>query len=243
MSFKYPLIGVAHTASNPHWWLLFIIEVLPLATLIKVFVYPICFMVVYPCMVPLYAIFYGPFAILAAFASTLSLCLWIDFYLLTSRVMPKVEVKVYRQIWYDHYGDWPEQAVSPPLVTVESTAREIICFFLGFLPIVGIPLVVVVRARSRGQRPQFIWRQLDVQLAPEIPRRDQFLFGLSLLLLEAIPLLSVFFMYTNAIAGGSWAASYPTNATESTQPNPAATPPSLEEENFSRKRNPAFSLW
>ncbi|GJN67495.1 hypothetical protein PLICBS_001521 [Purpureocillium lilacinum] len=96
--------------------------------------------------------------------------------------------------------------------SITALVRYVIHLPLNFIPVVGTVIFIVLQGRARGKRVHGRYFQLKKWSARQ---REDWLekhtgpytsFGLVATLLEMIPVVSIFFTYTNTVGAALWAA-------------------------------------
>ena len=239
----YPVYGVLHCLAHPSLLTIFAARVLPLTIVISIAVYVAVFTILYPLKVLFYSFLHGPLGVISALFNSISYGKWLIGYVVTAYIMPPIQRKVYRQYWLQYYGQPPYNSPKVPW-TPYATSQSIGIWILSLIPIVGVYLALLVSAPNKAKRALTMWHQMDPTMTKvEVSFGQLMAYGLVAQVLEFMPIVSCLFMFSNAVGGALWAADvYSVKQTVSTQPKPAATPPSFDDENFSRKRKPAPSL-
>lgn len=89
--------------------------------------------------------------------------------------------------------------------------RLILCFLVNMIPFVGPFLVILIRAQSSGFNKHKRYFHLKGYTNAQVfflwftKRHYYFYFGLTTLLLESIPIVGYFFIFTNAAGAAFWA--------------------------------------
>lgn len=239
----YPVYGIVYCLVHPYLLAMFICHVLPLAVIVSVAIYMVVFVVLYPLKALFYSLIHGPLGLITALLSSMSYGKWLTGYVVTAWILPPVQRKVYRQLWFRYYRQPPQNSPKVPW-SPYNVSEDVGIWVISLIPMVGIYLAMLIAAPSKARKALTMWRQMDpTMIKVEVSLGQLMAYGLVAQVLEFMPLVSCLFMFSNAVGGALWAAHvYSVKHTLSTQPKPAATPPSFDDENFSRKRNPAPSL-
>lgn len=132
---------------------------------------------------------------------------YADNVVLLGKLRRVVKVPYYIQ-FMDHLWYLPTVLVIP-----YSIMKTIVLFGVSSLPIVGPIVAVLLQAPSAGLRNHsryFVLKGFDFRQVSAIYKANSGAymgFGIASTLLEQIPILSIFFMFTNTIGASLWAVS------------------------------------
>ncbi|AOA60815.1 hypothetical protein PP7435_CHR1-1298 [Komagataella phaffii CBS 7435] len=232
-TFMYPLLGVTYFISHPVLWSYLFSLILP--QLIMTFiVYVIVFIAIYPLQAVFSFFFNGPIGLITAIFAVLQIGALISNWMVTWLILPvplnmmfdailtnegldeivlrgklrrivrpSFPVRVRKAIW-----TVPIQILFPIWLY-----RSLLIVGLNFIPVIGPILVVIIQAPSKGYKSHqryFDLKGLDTRQINAVIRskKGEYLgFGLVAGLLETIPFLSMFFIFSNMTGASLWAVS------------------------------------
>lgn len=175
--------------------------------------------------------FAGPFAVMSTWISVVEQSIVISVFLVTTLVMPGIQRMTFDAVLSRECTDenmlsklrkivqvpfWvkcgnvivkiPYQLNGPYILT-----RAILLLLIGLIPFIGPCLVLVLQAPSKGMQAHARYYALKGYSTEKIKafareNNGAYLgFGIMLLLLELIPFINVFFMFTNNLGAALWA--------------------------------------
>ncbi|KAG2733733.1 hypothetical protein G9P44_003258 [Scheffersomyces stipitis] len=173
----------------------------------------------------------GPMGLFTAWISVLQQSALVSAFVVTILLMPEVQRIAFDAVLSNEFADdvvllgklrrivkvpflvkcgkllWalPNMLAFPYII-----AKAILLMFVGSIPFVGTIIVVLIQAPSKGLQAHaryFVLKGFDKRQIRAIYRGNTGAymgFGIAATLLEQIPFLSIFFMFTNTIGGALW---------------------------------------
>lgn len=202
--------------------------------LVMMLVYVLMYVLFYPAVAFISILIYGPFGLVSAWFIILQQSGFVSVLMVRSILMPQIEKIAFDAVLSREFTDdlvlmgklrrivvvpfivkFVRQIILvPSMFTLPILILKVMMIFaLNMIPFIGPILVVLFQAPSKGLHAHSRYYSLkgyDQRQIRAIYRENTGAymgFGLMALLLEMIPLLSIFFMFTNTIGGALWAIS------------------------------------
>lgn len=197
------------------------------------------YIVVYPPFAFLCFVLFGPFGVITAFFTILQYSNMILAALIEVVVMPKMRAVVFDKV-LSHGGleELVRQGANQkPTLTLLSKiravtgrflfhilpqiiVREIILLFVGMIPVIGPCLVIIIRApcKARILHGRYYrlngWDKAQQQEFQHKHKGSYAAFGISALIFEMVPFLSILTIFTNIIGAALWSIDLETSGSE-----------------------------
>lgn len=197
-------------------------------------IYVVCYVTLFPIQAFFTIILAGPFGLISAWLTVLQQSSSISGLLVAIVLLPEVQKIVFDAVLSREFKDdvvligklrrvvkvpflikfgysvfiVPQMLILPVIIV-----RVIFFLIIGSIPVVGPLIVILVQASSKGLQSHsryFALKGFDSRQVKAIYRENtgQYMgFGIVANLLESIPVLNIFFMFTNAIGSGLWVVS------------------------------------
>lgn len=196
-------------------------------------IYSIMFVIVYPLESVIYTLLMGPLGVVAAWFSLYLQADVISKFLVTIMLLPYIQKVAYdavlsRECYHvysrfhasrskekqnlrynqklrKYFHELPDISIFPYTVT-----RLVFLFFINLIPVIGPLIVFFFKASSKGLQAHNRYFKLKGYTRKEIRANHKqnkavyTAFGVTALLLEMIPVINIFFMFTNTIGAALW---------------------------------------
>ncbi|KFY46820.1 hypothetical protein V495_02241 [Pseudogymnoascus sp. VKM F-4514 (FW-929)] len=228
----YPILGIWFFITHPPFWSLFKTRLIPVLFL-SLLVYTLLFMFAFLPQAALLAIFHGPAAFVSAAFLVLGEGAVIVALLFEAFFVDETLVDVFDATLLSRHQDAllspsrtifpaasnPVKALGPPTekavygpFSFRQIAEFVLFLPLNFIPFVGVPLFLVLTGRRAG--PLQHWRYFKLRGLGRKERNKEVesrrwgytWFGTIALLLQLVPVLSMFFLLTSAAGSALWVA-------------------------------------
>ncbi|OBT67482.1 hypothetical protein VE03_03121 [Pseudogymnoascus sp. 23342-1-I1] len=228
----YPIWGIWFFIVHPPFWSLFKTRLIPVLFL-SLLVYTLLFMFAFLPQAALLAIFHGPAAFVSAAFLVLGEGAVVVALLFEAFFVDETLVDVFDATLLARHQDAllspsrtifpaasnPVKALGPPTekavygpFSFRQIAEFVLFLPLNFIPFVGVPLFLVLTGRRAG--PLQHWRYFKLRGLGRKERNREVegrrwgytWFGTIALLLQLIPVLSMFFLLTSAAGSALWVA-------------------------------------
>ncbi|EGW33869.1 uncharacterized protein SPAPADRAFT_148043 [Spathaspora passalidarum NRRL Y-27907] len=195
-------------------------------------IYSCSFIVLFPIEAPIYTLLMGPFGIVAAWYSILSQAGALSLLIVNLFLMPHIQRVAYDAVLSREFADDVVLMAKirragnvplyirvvryvlmlPDLSSLPNTiAKAVAIFILNFIPVIGPVFTIVIQSGSRGlqghqryfQLKGYTRRQKDDIFRAH--RAEYMGFGIAALILELIPVINLFLVFTNTIGAALWA--------------------------------------
>lgn len=187
---------------------------------------------IYPWLASIQVIFHGPVGIFTAWISVLQQSSYLSILVISIVLMPEIQKITFdailsRESAHDLVlqGKLRRKVKVPFTVQIlrflivlptflmipYAMIKFVILFMINFIPIFGPILVILIQAPSKGLQCHtryFALKGYDKRQIRAVFKHNTGAymgFGIIALLLESIPFISIFFMFTNTIGGALWA--------------------------------------
>lgn len=223
--------GIKYFYTHSELWPFYLTIFIP-QLILTLFVYLVVFIICFPIQFIVLTLIAGPFVFISTWISVIHQSIVISAFIVTFFMMPEIQRITFDAVLSKEFADdaillarlrrivkvpfWIKcgnfiikipQALTFPYVVV----RAIILVLIGFIPFIGPCIVILLQAPSKGLQSHSRYFIIKGYTKPQIKSyyRENtggyIGFGIVLLILELIPLLNVFFMFTNNLGAALWA--------------------------------------
>ncbi|CAK7890836.1 hypothetical protein CAAN3_01S02278 [[Candida] anglica] len=236
-TYMFPLYGIHYFATHPSLWAFYVTVIIPQLVFIFL-IYTLTYVLLYPIQAFFAVIFSGPAGLITVWFTVLQQAGFISTFLCATLLMPEIQkvafdavlsrecqddvvllgklrriVKVPFLIKFGH----TVLAVPSMIILPFIIFRGFIFILIGSIPILGPFIVSIIQAPTKGLQSHsryFVLKGFDDRQIKALYRENtgQYMgFGLVANILESIPFLNIFFMFTNTIGAALWAVSIEKN--------------------------------
>lgn len=223
--------GMYYFFTHQDLWPFYITVFIPQA-IVMLMIYVLMHILVYPWLVSIQVIFHGPVGIFTAWITVLQQSSYLSIFIISIVLMPEIQKITFDAILSKEFAhNLVLQGKLRRIVKVPFTVqivrfmvvlprfliipfvliKLILLFLINFIPIIGPIAVILIQAPSRGLQCHnrfFVLKGYDNRQIKAVYKHNTGAymgFGIVALLLESIPFISIFFMFTNSIGGALWA--------------------------------------
>lgn len=223
--------GIYYFFAHPDLWPFYVSILVP-QLIITLVIYVLMYTMFYPVQAVLAGFLYGPGGLVTAWFSVLQQSGMVAGLIVVMILMTEIQKVAFDAVLSREYADdvvllgklrrlqnvpflikFGQKILKLPRVLVIPFIlfKTFVMLMIGSIPLVGAPLVIVLQAPSKGLRCHlryFALKGYDRRQIRSIynSKRGHYMgFGIVANILETIPVISVFFMFTNNIGAAIWA--------------------------------------
>ncbi|KAM9900355.1 hypothetical protein OXX79_005188 [Metschnikowia pulcherrima] len=227
-SFFAPYMGVQYFAAESELWPVFLATCIP-AALLSMGVFLLLAVTIFPIYAFVTTMVTGPFGLISAiitlFSLSRQLTVWLSNIVFIRQVQASIfdtvlkkegagDIVIRHEFMHSRYT--PKKPMQHRLYYqfLPFISREVFYILLGIIPLVGPFIVIFIQAPIKGYKTHkhyyhlMMWNYVQINRFNKEYQSDYTAFGIGALLLEMVPGLTVFFMFTNNIGMALWTARY-----------------------------------